>query len=118
MNKDEIKILNKSENIVDDMENLQTKNDTLDQIKYDEIKGLNKSENIIDDMGNIQNNIAGSDCADILEKHPSTKMKNGVYNIMDSNKTKGVYCDMTTDQGGWTANMFSLSLIFIFEKIK
>lgn len=69
-------------------------------------------------MGNIQNNIAGSDFADILEKHPSTKMKNGVYNIMDSNKTKGVYCDMTTDQGGWTANMFSLSLIFIFEKIK
>lgn len=88
MNKDEIKILNKSENIVDDMENLQTKNDTLDQIKYDEIKGLNKSENIIDDMGNIQNNIAGSDCADTLEKHPSTMMKNGVYNIMDSNKQR------------------------------
>lgn len=47
-------------------------------------------------------NIAFSDCYGILEKYPSLKGKNGVYNIMDSNKAKTVYCDMTTDNGGWT----------------
>lgn len=46
---------------------------------------------------------AGSDCADILKKYPKTRGKDGVYNItVLLNKTKSVYCDMTTDNGGWT----------------
>ncbi|XP_052683832.1 fibrinogen-like protein A [Crassostrea angulata] len=48
------------------------------------------------------NNIAGFDCADILDYFPDTRERDGVYNIMDLNKTKAVYCDMTTGNGGWT----------------
>lgn len=44
MNNDEIMSLNKSKNILDDIGNIQTKNDTLDQINIDEIKGLKKWE--------------------------------------------------------------------------
>ncbi|XP_052714860.1 angiopoietin-4-like isoform X1 [Crassostrea angulata] len=47
--------------------------------------------------------IAGSDCADILEKYPKTRWENGVYYITASSyKTKAVFCDMTTNNGGWT----------------
>ncbi|XP_065934036.1 fibrinogen-like protein 1 [Magallana gigas] len=40
-----------------------------------------------------------TNCADILDFYPDTREKDGVYNIIDS---KTVYCDMTTDNGGWT----------------
>lgn len=52
--------------------------------------------------------IFGNDCADILQKYPNARGKNGVYNIFDTSnssntsKAKAVYCDMTTDNGGWT----------------
>ncbi|XP_048760523.1 ficolin-2-like [Ostrea edulis] len=45
----------------------------------------------------------GIDCADILKKFPETRNKNGVYNITGPQKDKkSVFCDMTTDKGGWT----------------
>ncbi|XP_065934035.1 microfibril-associated glycoprotein 4 [Magallana gigas] len=40
-----------------------------------------------------------TNCADILDFYPDTREKDGVYNIIDS---KTLYCDMTTDNGGWT----------------
>ncbi|XP_065934069.1 fibrinogen-like protein A isoform X2 [Magallana gigas] len=43
-----------------------------------------------------------TNCADILNNYPHTRGRDGVYIIFDSNKTKAVYCDMTTDNGGWT----------------
>ncbi|XP_052715033.1 ryncolin-1-like isoform X2 [Crassostrea angulata] len=46
--------------------------------------------------------IFGTDCADILKRYPDTRWKNGVYDIFGLNRTKAVYCDMTTDNGGWT----------------
>lgn len=51
----------------------------------------------------IDKSTAGSDCADILKRCPNTRGKDGVYNIMNVlDKMKAVFCDMTTDNGGWT----------------
>lgn len=51
------------------------------------------------------------DCAEIFEKRPNTRGRNGVYNITGlSYKPTAVYCDMTTDYGKWTVSALSFSL--------
>lgn len=60
---------------------------------------------------------AGFDCFDILEKYPNTRGRNGVYNITaPSSKPEPVYCDMTTNYGGWTVSFFfrRFSLLYTF----
>ncbi|XP_034308364.2 ryncolin-1-like [Magallana gigas] len=43
------------------------------------------------------------DCSDILKKEPYRRNRDGVYTIYLSNGVKRwVFCDMTTDGGGWT----------------
>lgn len=55
--------------------------------------------------------IPGFDCAENFEKHPYTRGRNGVYNIIGlSYKPTSVYCDMTTDYGRWTVSSLSFSL--------
>lgn len=74
---------------------------------------LEERENVLDDIRN------GSDCANKLENYPDTRLRDGVYNIMVSNKTMAVYCDMTTDNGGWTVISVFIpsSLSFSHKKI-
>uniref|UniRef100_A0A8W8J518 Fibrinogen C-terminal domain-containing protein n=1 Tax=Magallana gigas TaxID=29159 RepID=A0A8W8J518_MAGGI len=44
------------------------------------------------------------DCSEILRNDPSVKGSNGVYTIYpDRTNAKKVFCDMTTNGGGWTA---------------
>ncbi|XP_062602382.1 ryncolin-4-like [Saccostrea cucullata] len=42
-------------------------------------------------------------CWDMLRKFPRLRGKDGVYRISVGSEFKSVYCDMSTDGGGWTA---------------
>lgn len=55
----------------------------------------------LEKIGHLQNTEVYN-CADILRKSPETRGNDGVYNIMDLNEIKAVYCEMSTDNGGWT----------------
>lgn len=66
----------------------------------------------------IDKSTSGTDCADILKRYPILRGKDGVYNtIYDSDKMKAVYCDMTTDNGGWTVISLSSSLSFFLYEL-
>ncbi|XP_061169129.1 angiopoietin-2-like [Saccostrea echinata] len=46
--------------------------------------------------------IVPQDCMELLQSNPDLKGKNGKYEIYLDGDKKSVYCDMSTDGGGWT----------------
>uniref|UniRef100_A0A8W8JR35 Fibrinogen C-terminal domain-containing protein n=1 Tax=Magallana gigas TaxID=29159 RepID=A0A8W8JR35_MAGGI len=76
-------------------------------------EAIDNSTNIIGDKSTCSGSltpISDTDCADILKRYPDTRGKDGVYNIVGLNRTMAVYCDMTTDNGGWTIDAKELAI--------
>lgn len=46
-------------------------------------------------------------CKDMLLKNSKLKGKDGVYEIHVGDGKKEVFCDMTTDEGGWTVSSYT-----------
>ncbi|XP_052715843.1 angiopoietin-4-like isoform X2 [Crassostrea angulata] len=101
LNNSETNNLIKSENVLDDIRNASLY--VVEQLSSGEAIHMLRNVERLSQFLSKTYYIAGSDCADILEKYPNTRWKNGVYNVTaSSDRSKAVFCDMTTDNGGWT----------------
>nr|XP_034338047.1 fibrinogen-like protein A [Crassostrea gigas] len=101
LNNSEPNNLMKTENVLDDIRNASLY--VVEQLSSGEAIDMLRNVERISQFLSKVHYINGSYCADILEKYPNTRWRNGVYNVTaSSNRSKAVFCDMTTDNGGWT----------------
>ncbi|XP_062609219.1 angiopoietin-1-like [Saccostrea cucullata] len=77
-------------------------NDTLDGL-VEEHKILNlQIINVSSSLSAVKSKLYPNDCNTILERNKRLKGKDGVYEISINGDITSVFCDMTTDGGGWT----------------
>ncbi|XP_062607549.1 fibrinogen C domain-containing protein 1-B-like [Saccostrea cucullata] len=74
-------------------------NETMDGLLEDH-KVLNQQ--VLSLSSSLTTGLIHRNCYEMLIKNPILKGKNGVYSIAVGLKNTSVYCDMTTDGGGWT----------------
>lgn len=108
LNKSETNNLMKCEIVLDDIRNASLY--VVEQLSSGNAIHMLKNVERINQFLLKVHYVAGFDCSDIFEKYPYTRGNNGVYNITaPSSEPEPVYCDMTTDYGGWTVSFFCLS---------
>ncbi|XP_062575730.1 ficolin-1-like [Saccostrea cucullata] len=67
---------------------------------------INNDQRVLNELNQslseVLSNNCGS-CREILRKYPFYEGRDGVYKLHVASEVKSVYCDMSTDGGGWTA---------------
>ncbi|XP_062581799.1 angiopoietin-1-like [Saccostrea cucullata] len=77
-------------------------NETLDGLLEDH-RVLNQQVlNVSSSLSNVELILQPKSCYNVLEQNKSLKGKDGVYKISINSDITSVFCDMTTDGGGWT----------------
>ncbi|XP_062583097.1 fibrinogen C domain-containing protein 1-B-like [Saccostrea cucullata] len=77
-------------------------NKTLDGLLEDH-RVLNQQVlNVSSSLSNVELILHSKSCYDVLEQNQSLKGKDGVYEIFINADITSVFCDMTTDGGGWS----------------
>ncbi|XP_061176301.1 angiopoietin-4-like [Saccostrea echinata] len=67
-------------------------NETLENVRLD-----------VNELKWISSKVLSKNCWDILRKYPTLLGRDGLYTVFVASEEKLVYCDMSTDGGGWTA---------------